>query len=126
MNTQALKSAARCPHCTLHMIPRRNGEDRYSGHVNSCPKNLLHGFAHASKNVLSLLTRVRYRVLEREIQSCGKEFLHMMFICTECFRFRYSNLPPQDVLCSSCEIHMHHVFSAEEIILDKHSLPKNF
>ena len=127
MNTQALKSAARCPHCKFPMIPRKNGEDRYSEHVNSCPKNLLRVFALGEKKLsMSFLTRARYRILEREIQFCGKDFLHTMFICTECFRYRYSHQPLEALRCRSCGVPMHHLFSGEEIILDKHSLPKNF
>ena len=123
MSLKAFKSAARCPHCEQHMIPRRVGGNRYGGHTENCPKNMER--ATTQKPSISLFVRARFRILGREIQSCGKDFLHMMFICTNCFRFRYSNLPPQGVLCSSCGVCMHHVFSGEEIILDKYSLPKN-
>ena len=124
MSTKAFRSAARCPHCEQHMIPRRVGGDRYGSHIKNCPQNIER--VPAKKLSVSLFVRARFRILGREIQSCGKDFLHMMFICTNCFRFRYSNLPPQGVLCSSCGVCMHHVFSGEEIILDKYSLPKNF
>ncbi len=142
MSIKALKSATRCPHCRLHMIPwNGEGESRYGLHVNSCPKKqdrsqagqfpLLLGHNKHGRVLKPIDSRRKRENLERlgwEITfSSGllgrKDNLLACIRCLFSGHFD-SEIVENDCTCGGVMIPVKDV--VEELWLNHQNLPKNF